>query len=257
MLFRPKSSFVACTAGLLLSAGTAVAGPGLTLDKGRINIATSIEVNMSADAVAKPFSLAPDVSYGVTTKLTLSLIHSTFGTTGFRGNAGRGLCLAGEDKGCAKVYNNVGVEGLMSLAEGPLAVAANVGVHAVSIDGSVFSAKAGIKLRYNARRLVFTSAPAMLIGLTEREVNKESIWIPIMAQYKVSPVVAVGLGSGLKGPLDGLGDNWEVSLGLSGAYTISPTMNAGASWVFGKIAGGSDATGIDYRALHLWYGITL
>ena len=48
-----------------------------------------IDVNMSADAVGKPFSIAPDIYYGVSDKLSVGLTHDT------------GLCLAGEENGCA------------------------------------------------------------------------------------------------------------------------------------------------------------
>jgi hypothetical protein len=75
--------------------------PGMMLPKGAIAIHAVVEVNMSADLVAKPFSIAPDVWYGVSPKLQVGLVHSRMGQTGFLGGAGllgagAGLCLAGE-----------------------------------------------------------------------------------------------------------------------------------------------------------------
>src|SRR5689334_16309273 len=57
--------------------GAAMAGPPpLVLGKGKIAIAGStVNINLSADAVGKPFSLAPSVFYGVNEKLTVGLVH--------------------------------------------------------------------------------------------------------------------------------------------------------------------------------------
>ncbi len=216
----------------------------------------TVEMNLSAGVAGKPTSLAPDLSYGVTDALTVSLLSSTFALTGFRGGAGRGLCLNGTDGGCAGVYDNAGIEGLYALATGPTSFAANVGLHALDLDGGAIAAKVGAKLRHVVGAVSIATSPSMFVGLTERDTNKESLWIPVLAQYKVAPAVALGLGTGFKGPLDGLADRWEVSFGASGVLTLSPAMNVGASWTFGKILGGADATGVDYRAAHLWFSFS-
>ena len=67
---------------------------GLTLPSGAFNALVTTEVNLASDSAAEPWSIAPDLGYGVTDDLTLMLVHSTYATTGFRGSAGSGLCLA-------------------------------------------------------------------------------------------------------------------------------------------------------------------
>lgn len=250
----PTSRVVSCViAGFALAAPAAHAG-GLVLGAGQLGLTLTGEVNVSKDAVAKPLSLAPDVSYGVNSKLTVALVHSTFMATGFRGKAGGGLCLTGTSDGCAHVYDAAGVEALYAIKDGPLAVALDGGVHALSFDGGFYDVKLGAKLRYGAGKVTVTSAPSVFVALTERDASKDRLFVPVAAQLKVSDAAAVGLSTGLKAPFDGFGDGWELALGATATYAVQPTLTLGGSFVFGKLLGGAgdDLTGPDFRALQLW-----
>jgi hypothetical protein len=103
---------IGCIALVCMARVTAGAAPGLTLAPGGLFVQLDLELDASSGAVAKPFSIAPDVSVGATSDLTLSVIHSTYGTTGFRGGTGLGLCVSGTSGGCPHPYNNVGGEAL-------------------------------------------------------------------------------------------------------------------------------------------------
>lgn len=257
-----------------LLAATAVADeaapkppPGLTLPAGKLNVAVNLEIEMTKDKVAKPVSISPDVSYGVTSDLTVALVHSRFATTGFRAGVGGGLCVTGTDKGCPEVYDNVGVEGWYSLARGRLAVAAGGGAHALRLNDGYYDLKAGAKIRYGlVDKVALHVQTNLLIALTKREddagarLNKDTLWVPVVATYQALPALTVGLGSGIKGPLSGFGDAWQVSLGALVTYAIDPATGVGASWIFGQVLGGASdppapapaATGFDYRGLQIW-----
>ena len=239
--------------------------PGLTLPGGTVSATLTVELDASDGAFGEPTSIAPDLHYGATDDLTVSLVHSTFATTGFRGNAGRGVCITGGEHGCPNVYDNVGVEGLYSLVRGPFALAANAGVHAWSLDAGHHAAKLGLKLRYKTGAVTIASAPSIFVALTERDddvaAQPDRLWLPVTAAYAVTPAASVGVGTGLKGPLDGFGDRHEVALGAFATYTISPALALGGSWVHGKIIGGDAAvapgtSGLDFRAIHLWVTVT-
>lgn len=249
-----------------VTAPSAPPPPGLTLPKGKVNVAVNVEVNMSADKVGKPISIAPDVSYGVTPDLTVAVVHSLYALTGFRARAGAGLCVTGTDNGCPHVYDNVGAEGWYNVARGPTAVAVGGGVHAISLDGGFYDLKVGAKLRHAMGKLGVHVMPSLLVAVTEREVagarvNKDSLWVPVLATYKATTELTVGLGTGLKiVDLSAAGDSWEVSLGAVGTYAIDPTTTVGASWIFGKVLAGIDnppdpapaAKGLDFRGLQVW-----
>lgn len=219
-----------------------------------LELVTTAEVNASNGSFADPTSIAPDVGFGVTADLTLSVVHSTFATTGFRGSAGRGLCLT---DACAHVYDGGGVEGLYSVRRGALAIAVLAGSHALGIDAGLYVGKVGAKLRYTVDRFVFTALPSVFVGLSHRDTNLDRFFLPLAAAYKLTPAFAVGVATGIKGPFDGFTDRYELAAGISAQYTICPTLTAAASYAHGKLVAGDAALpdgsrGRDSRAIHLW-----
>ena len=253
----------------LLCAATATgeAAPGLTLDPGHLFVQLDLELNASSGAVGKPFSIAPDVSVGATSDLPVSLIHSTYGTTGFRGGTGLGLCVTGTgDGGCPHPYNNVGGEAVYSLVKGDAAMALVAGVYSLDLADHWVDLKVGFKTRFASGPLALTVNPSVYAGLDHREgtpPNIDQLYVPIGLGYKLSPVVTVGVGSGVKGPLadfSRFGDKFTVPLGVNAVITIDPMLAVGGSFTFGKLVGGTAlpdaATGTDYRGIHVWLNYT-
>lgn len=242
-------------------AGTAHAG-GLTLDPGHVFAQLDVEINVAKDAVAKPLSIAPDVSIGATRDLTLSLIHSTFGTTGFRGGSGLGLCVTGTSGGCPHPYNNIGAEGVYSLLAGDEAVAFVAGVYSLDLADAFVDLKLGLKTKITSGPLSLTLNPSVYAALDKRDAmtpNIDQLYVPVGLSFKISSVLTAGLGSGIKGPLNGFtrfGTGFTVPFGVNALVTLDPHFAVGASFTFGKLVGGTavpDATtGADFRAIHVW-----
>jgi len=237
----------------------------LTLKPGALFVQLDLELNMASNAVAKPFSIAPDVSYGVTKDLTLSLIHSTFGTTGFRGGTGDGLCVTGTSNGCAHLYNNVGGEALYSLADGDAPIAAVVGLYSLNLDRSFLDLKLGLKTKFTDGPVSLLFNPSIYLGMNDRDAtpaNTDQLYLPVGLTYKVSQPLTVGIGSGIKGPANDFfkfGKAWVVPLGANAVVTVNKAIAVGAAFTFGKLVGApalSNATpsqtGTDFRAIHVW-----
>jgi hypothetical protein len=240
--------------------------PGVTIPAGQVAVTATVEVNASTDRGAEPVSLAPDVAYGVTADLTAILVHSTVLTTGFRGGGGRGLCVTGTDHGCARLYDNAGVEALLGVLRGPLAVAVDGGVHALSFDRGWYAAKVGARVRHRRGDLTLHASPSLFVAASERDDddpttvdNLDRLWLPIGASYAISRPLWVGVGTGVKGPLQGWGDAWELAAGVLAQYQIDPRIAAGASLFFGNVTGGdpdADPRGFDQRWIHVWVSYT-
>jgi hypothetical protein len=245
------------------SAEEAPPPPGLTLPAGKLALSLTVEASLSDGAFLEPVSVAPDVAYGITPDLTLALAHSGFATTGFRGNAGSGFCLTGEDGGCPHAYNRVGVEAHYGLLRGPLSLAAVGGLTLWSIDPAWLDVKLGLRVRHVAGAFVATFTPSLFVGLNDRDAgNEDSLWLPVSFGYKPVPALLVALGGGLKLPsLEAAGDSWRVALGLIGQYSLRPNVQIGASFFFGEILAASAvpdaAKGLDRRQLQLWISTTL
>lgn len=178
--------------------------------------------------------------------------------------------MTGSDAGCPQIYNNLGVEALWSLLRGPTSVAVGGGAFAMDFDKGYYAAKLAARGRYTAGAFSMQLSPSVLIALTEREdamgnrANKDALYIPLMATYKPIPVLWLSLASGFKGPLDDLGDAWEIPGGVVMQYVFNPSVSVGGSYVFPKLVGAADeppapappATGFDYRRFNVWVTLT-
>lgn len=247
--------------GVLVAAPTAYAQPGLTLDQDRMNATITSENDTSVGRVGDVSSIAPDLAVGVTDDLTVSLVHSTFARTGFRGNAGAGICATDD---CNRTYDNVGLEALYALRRGAFAVAANTGIHATSLERGHHVAKLGAKLRYKRGGAVFATLPSVTIALAHRDdpmPNRDRLWLPVTATHRIVGGLSAGLATGFKAPLDDVAGGYEIAAGALAQYAVSPAVGMGASWIHGRLAGGDLALpagtqGRDFRALHLWVSAT-
>jgi hypothetical protein len=240
---------------LLLLLPLVARADGLTLKEGQAQATLTVEASLSTDRALEPVSIAPDVGYGVTRDLTLLVVHSGAALTGFRGSAGLGLCLTGEDGGCPHVYRNAGVEALWSLSAGPLSVALDAGLHLFPVyDPTALRGKLGVKARLTLGRLALLTQPSVILVLVERDTQADSLWLPVSASFKIGPRVSLGLGTGVKIlDLSEAGSTWQIALGLFGQVQATPNLAVGASFVFGNIAGADEGNpGADARFLQLW-----
>src|SRR5262249_3369390 len=142
---KSKALISMCVLGMALAEARAdtltaedTAPAQVTLPKGRFVLDVFLEISLASDAVFKPFSISPDLWYGVTDEITVGLIHSAIGELGFIGGVGTSLCLTGSDNGCPKVYNNIGAQVRYKLMEGEYAIALDGGLFFDSFSPEVF-----------------------------------------------------------------------------------------------------------------------
>ncbi len=226
--------------------------------KGAIGIMVDVGVNLSDSLEFKPFSIAPDITYVVSPKLRAVLGHSAQSGGGFYGlTAGSGLCLAGEDNGCANVYDNFQLGADYKAVEGGVNVMAWGRITARSIDGEFFGITAGaaISKALSGGKLMVGANPNLYIGITERDFNKEFLSMPVWAMYAVSPKLMAGVQTGIAGPLDGFGDGFVVPVGVGGMYAVGPKINAGLAFTFANLLGKNSTA--DARGLSLILGYKL
>jgi len=235
----------------------------LTLHGNAISAALTVEMGVaSGDPVAAPTSLAPDVSFGITNDFTLSAISSGSAMTGFRGSAGWGLCLGGTDRKCRTPYNGGGVEGLYSLAKGTAAFALDAGVVWTAIEPSVHTdLKLGCKLKLTEGNLFALFSPNVWLALDDRfdrvVPHEHQLFLPISVWVKPAPPLALGVGTGVKGPIKQFADRMAIPLGVLATYALDKHFSIGTSFVFGKLFAGGDVMdpGIDARVIQVWISV--
>lgn len=214
-----------------------------------IQITGTLEANLSVDATFEPFSLAPDIYYGVNEKLTVGVIHSSsaFGSYG----AGNGICLSGADGGCPDTYRSVGFDGLYGLMDDKIEVAAHGGIDILSVpDPMLVSLRMGVKARWNNTKIQVVCDPHIRFGITERDFNDDAIGIPVQANYQATSKLAAGAHTGLFGPLDGLGDALRIPFGLQALYGLSHKVDIGGALSFINVFGTDGSA--DARVLNVF-----
>jgi hypothetical protein len=256
-------------AGGSASLSTADAAPGsgelrMTLPQGALLIQAFLQVNMSADLVAKPVSLAPDIWYGVNDDLTIGLIHSGQAGSGVWGGVGQGLCLTGEENGCAKLYNSVGLDVRYHIySSGGMTAAIDGGLFARTIDPFALALKLGLTGRWQGGALGLEFGPNVGIGLTERggetaegvevEVvgNKEVFVLPVNLLYGLSDSFGILAQVAATLPFDALGDTYTIGASAGVKYMVSQQLGVDLAFSLPFIAGGADGAGADLRTLTL------
>lgn len=221
-------------------------------------------INLSTDAVGKPINLSPDIWYGINDKLTVGLIHSAVGATGIQGIPGTSLCLTGEDNGCGKLYDNVGLAARYTLkSDAKMQLALDGGLFVNSFDPFQLALKVGIAGRYRAgKSLALEFSPNIFFGVTERDgggdpmvaasSNKETLALPINVVYGLNEKVGLLAQLALLLPFENAGDLYTVGLALGGTYAINkqlslelifalPVLVTGLKDAMGDSIGGVDA----------------
>jgi hypothetical protein len=241
----------------------------ITLAKGMLEIHADVFINLSTDRVGEPIGLAPDVYYGISDRLSVGLLHNI------------GICVTGEDSGCAEVYNDFALDALFSFKrDARLDVAVHAGLDALTIDPFALALRAGVLLKFMSGKIAFYADPFIRVGLTEREgdavpsavamANEEAIAIPLTVAFQATPQLAVFATTGLSGltlgtmpgaaPLSDIGDFFAIPLGIGALYAISNRLDAGAFFNLPVLAGG-DAfegfAGTDLRTLTIFANIRL
>lgn len=222
----------------------------VTLAAGMIQIHADFFGNLASGATFKPFGLSPDIHYGVNEKLTVGLVH------------GRSLCLAGADNGCAKLYDDVGLDVLFGLSRNQkMELAVHGGLNAYALDPLAVGLRAGVLLKYQMDKIAIYADPGVGIGITKRDEagNKEIISIPVMIAYQVNgnlaPFVRTGIGglsiaaatdyngaANLDVDMAGFGDTFTIPLGVGAVYSVSNKLDVGAEFDFPGIAGSDQAS---------------
>jgi len=257
------------------NAPPAPAGEGIdqmVLPKGRLLLDAFAEINLSSGAVFKPFSITPDLWYGLTPDVTFGLFHSTLGTIGFMGGVGDSLCLTGTGTGgCPHVYNNVAFLLRYGLKKGTSPMAFDGGVVINSFDPFQLALKLGLSGRIEKGKVAFEFLPNILFGLTNREpaagmgvvvvTNKEVLSIPLSVLYKATPKVALQLQTGAFIPLESTGDGYFIPLTIGGHYGVNESLNLTLAFSLPLLVGGNafkpvmgvgaDQTGFNSRTLTL------
>lgn len=196
----------------------------LTLDTGMTEFQGEVELNASESAFAKPMSVGPDIYYGLTDQLTFGLIHPI------------GICVSGEEKGCASVYDDVGLEALFYvLNKGSFHLALDGVLLARSLDPFALTLGVGAIARHRSGSMAIVVSPMVGFGMTERETNSDTLAVPLELQLQATKQIAFMVMTGVSGHLDMFGDTAVIPLGAGLVFAPSSAFDASARFAVANL----------------------
>jgi hypothetical protein len=221
---------------------------------GLLTLRVNLLVNASEGSFGKPTSLAPDIFYALSDTVQIGLLHT--GPMGWQTVPPVSLCLTGDgDGGCRKVYDNVGLDFLYGLLFGDFHLSLHSSLFLFQISDPTFAmwtiGLAG-KFHFSDAVALFFD-PQVGVALSNRDDNKDQLFLPLELQFQATTAVSVKLLSGLSGQLSSLGDTVRVPLGVGVVGNVNSTMDLGLRFSFDNLLGhqlpGADRT--DQRSIGL------
>jgi hypothetical protein len=196
--------------------------------------------NLSEDSAGEPIYVAPHFYWGISDRFTIGITHD------------RGLCLTGEEGGCRRVYDDVGLGMLVGLSESEShEVDLHLGVPISSFDPFTIGTKIGALARINAGPVVaIVLDPFLYFGINRRdEGNREALILPVWVYFQASRSVAPFVGSGVEGPLDDFAGQFRIPVEGGVVFEVANDVDLGVVFRFHNLLGhGSSA---DFRELGL------
>ena len=218
----------------------------LVLGAGTIELATEGELSLDRGRNYSPVSIAPDLRYGLTDRLTVGLIHSNR-AMGYEGRVGNGLCFAGEANGCPHLYDSTGVDGIYALGagDGPWALAlrgyAIFGGYSEMVPFGI-TAAGGVRARWRQGRVAVVVDPLVGVAYTDGGETQLQVQLLARAQYQLSRYFACYGGAGYYGPVDEAG-SVPVFAGL--LFAVDENIDVGASAAFTGVSDSLDGRSLD------------
>ena len=196
-----------------------------------------LDINLSTDLAGKPISLAPDIYYSVTDKLQLGLLHE--GPMGWQAKPGLGLCLTGADNGCAKLYDNVGLDLMYGVSFGQVHLSTHTSLFMGPFDPFTMSLAFGVAGKTHlGTKVALLFDPKIAIALTERDTtNDDAVYIPLELQFQVGKGTTLKLLTGLLGGLSAFGDTYEIPIGFGLLQNLSEHFDLGLRFSFDNLLG--------------------
>lgn len=243
----------------------------MTLPGGKFYLNAVVETNLAKGAEGKPISIAPDLWYGAGDKLTLGLVHSSRGASGFltgfvnglcfRGGSGGGACAAG----LGKLYTTAGAEARIAISEGDFALALPIGLYASAFKpDAVLSAKIGLIGRWQAGSIALELQPTLFAGVTQRKIdmagmkvsnNEDRFGLPLTLFFKLSPAFALAAQTGITMVVEHAKDTYQVPAALGLAWWVSPKLSVDVAFGLAAVVDANSMTkAFDGRNLTLGVG---
>jgi hypothetical protein len=207
----------------------------VVLPEGQLESALSVEADVSKRAGGEPFSLAPDLSYGVTDTLTVGLVHSARALSLV--DSGLGVCLSGHD--CRAIYDDATLDSrLRFLRRDGFNLAARLRFTSHSFEPWKPSLRLGGLFKWHHGRFALVTDPQYQIGLANRDRGNRD-WLRLPLWLEIQPVrhVLLALRTGVEGEVATWHDSFLVAGAVDLTVRFRPDVDASLTVGFPAVLG--------------------
>jgi len=195
-----------------------------------------VDGDVSTNSVGTPTSVVPDLFYSVTDQLQLGLVHQ--GPMGWQAQPGLGVCLAGKDNGCRKIYDNAGLDVLYGLPTlGKLELSAHGAFFANHFDPVTNVALGVTGKAHLADNVALVFDPKIAIELTKRDRNDDFLYMPVELAVQVGAPLTFHVLTGISGSLSSFGDTYEIPAGIGLVRNLNKNFDVGARFSLDNLLG--------------------
>jgi hypothetical protein len=209
---------IACASSAYAEHATDIVGRPLVLARGQLEAQLSYERGLPETSVVSRTSLAPDLWFGVTPRLTVGLVHSNRSVDQL--DAGDTFCLNDKFFECDGAYHGSGIDVRYALRDD---IAPRARLLLRDVDPAKPAVAFGALARWRRGRLAITSDPHVRFGLANRDRgNRAAFNIPVWLAVQPTCRWVVALHGGIDGDFAVLRDGWHLPFGvIAGVNAIS------------------------------------
>lgn len=183
--------------------------PPLVLAAKRVAVQVVAEANLARGSLARPLSLAPDAWFGVTSRLTVGLIHSDLSIDRIAPKAS--LCVRHDNLLCTRGYRGSGIDVRYGAVMGALEVVPHARLLVRDVSPFKPAITVGAALRWTRGRIAVTTDPFLQLGLANTDRgNRSALWLPVVVAIVATDRIDAEFASGWNSDLAVIADGWHV-----------------------------------------------
>ena len=209
----------------------------LVLGAGQAELALTAELNLQTGEIARPLSFAPDAWYGVTSRLTVGVIHSSASLEQIQ--PGATFCVQTLDiAGCDHLYRGTGIDVLWSARGGALAVAPHFRAVLRDVDPAKPALTLGALVRWQRGRFAVEGDPYLRVGVANTsQGNRTALWLPVEFELQPTCRWMIGFETGWNSDLAVWRDGYYVPAALEVRARATRHLDVGATFGFSSAFG--------------------
>jgi hypothetical protein len=229
-------------------------GAPIVLGRNQIAAQLTVEYNLATGNAGVPLSLAPDVWWGVSPRLTLGLIHSNQSVDEIL--PGASFCLRTNDAAmeCLRTYHGSGVDArYLVLDDGTWSIAPRARFLIRDLDPFKPAVTAGALARWHRGRFAIIADPYLQLGLDNLgDGNRARLVLPVYLAVQPTRRLELALQTGWQSDLAVLGDGWHLPAGVIVRGDVTHGFELGTEVGFTSPLGPQND--VKQRVLWLWLG---